>query len=254
MGRVAGKVALITGGASGIGAASARLLVREGARVAITDINEKLGREVAGEIGDAALFLHHDVTSEPAWRSVTDAVLAHFGDIDIVINSAGLGSLSDIERCTMEEWHRVNTVNMDGVFLGCKYGIDAIKRHGRGGSIINLSSVSGLVGGHNMAAYNASKGGVRLLTKSVALHCARKRYGIRCNSVHPTFILTPMVQAMIDGSDDPERTRQRLERQVPVGRLGQADDVAYMILFLASDESTFVTGAELVVDGGLTAQ
>jgi NAD(P)-dependent dehydrogenase (short-subunit alcohol dehydrogenase family) len=158
-----------------------------------------------------------------------------------------------VESCTLEEWRQVNAVNMDGVFLGCKHGIGAIKQHGDGGSIINLSSVSGIVGGHNLAAYNASKGGVRLLTKSVALHCARKRYGIRCNSVHPTFIETPMVQSMFDGPE-PEKIRQRLERQIPIGRLGHTDDVANMILYLASDESSFVTGTEMIVDGGLTAQ
>ena len=148
-------------------------------------------------------------------------------------------------------------VNGDGVFLGCKYGVAAIKQtstsEGSGGSIINISSVSGLIGGHNLAAYNASKGAVRLLSKSVALHCARKGYNIRCNSVHPTFIDTPMVRAMFEDADDPDRVRQKLSRQVPLGHIGEPNDIAWAIVYLASDESKFMTGAELVVDGGITA-
>ena len=161
--------------------------------------------------------------------------------------------LGDVESLSLAAWRHVHAVNLDGVFLGCRHGVEVMKRGG-GGSIINLSSVSGLVGGHNLAAYNSSKGGVRLLTKSVALHCARAGYGIRCNSVHPTFIETAMVRSMIDASDDPERTRQKLVRQIPLGEIGEPDDVAHMIVYLASDESKFVTGAEFVVDGGVTAQ
>ena len=143
-------------------------------------------------------------------------------------------------------------VNLDGTFLGRKYGIGAMKATG-GGSIVNLSSVSSIVGGHDLAAYDASKGGVRLLTKSVALHCARQGYNIRCNSVHPTFIATPMVQAMIDNAPDPERTSRKLARQVPLGHIGEPDDIAWGVVYLASDESKFMTGAEFVVDGGITA-
>jgi NAD(P)-dependent dehydrogenase (short-subunit alcohol dehydrogenase family) len=160
--------------------------------------------------------------------------------------------LQDIETTSLADWRRVNAVNLDGTFLGCKFAIGAMKATG-GGSIINLSSVSGLVGGHNLAAYNASKGGVRLLTKSVALHCARQGYGIRCNSIHPGFVETPMLDTLLEGTADPDAARVSLTRQVPLGRLGRTEDVGHMIVYLASGESAFVTGAEMVVDGGATA-
>jgi len=164
--------------------------------------------------------------------------------------------MNDIETETLEGFQFVNAVNLDGTFLGCKHSIAAMKKSSkeRGGSIINISSVSGLIGGHNMAAYNASKGGVRLLSKSVALHCARKGYNIRCNSVHPTFIDTPMVRAMYENAPEPEVVKSKLIRQVPIGRLGVADDIAQGILYLASNESSFMTGSEFVLDGGITAQ
>lgn len=254
MGRVSGKVALITGGASGLGEASARLMVTEGAKVVLTDINAELGQQVAADIGDDALFVAHDVSQEDQWIAAIDATLDRFGRLDVVVNSAGIGNMGSVEETTMEDWRRMMAINLDGVFLGCKHGVRTIKQHGDGGSIVNLSSVSGIIGGHNLAAYNASKGGVRMLTKSVALHCARHGYNIRCNSVHPTFIDTPMVQAMFERSSNPEKTRASLERQVPLGRLGQPNDVGYMVLYLASDESAYVTGAEMLVDGGIVAQ
>jgi 3(or 17)beta-hydroxysteroid dehydrogenase len=253
MGRVEGKVALITGGASGLGLESARHLVREGAKVVLTDINEKDGAAAAEEIGENALFLSHDVTNEKQWISVIDQTMERFGRLDILLNSAGVGIIGDIEHTSFEEWKKVHAINLDSVFLGCKYGIQAMKQKD-GGSIINLSSVSGIIGGHNFAAYNSSKGGVRLLSKSVALYCARKGYNIRCNSVHPSFILTPMVQAMIDTAPDPVKAKGTLERQLPIGRLGKPEEVAAMVVYLASDESSFVTGSEMVIDGGITAQ
>lgn len=253
MGRVEGKVALITGGASGLGLESARQLVREGAKVVLTDINEKGGADAGAEMGDNALFLAHDVTREDQWISVVDQTMEKFGRLDILLNSAGIGIVGDIEHTSFEDWKKVHAINLDSVFLGCKYGIKAMKQDG-GGSIINLSSVSGLIGGHNFAAYNSSKGGVRLLSKSVALYCARKGYNIRCNSVHPSFILTPMVQAMIDSAPDPTKAKNTLERQLPIGRLGKPEEVAAMVVYLASDESAFVTGSEMVIDGGITAQ
>jgi len=228
MDRVKGKIALISGGASGLGRQAARRLAEEGARVVVADLNKVAGSAVAEELGEAGLFVPLDVTN-----------------------------MNSVEDCTLEEWKHVMAVNGDGVFLGCKHGIGAIKRTssepGAGGSIVNISSVSGLIGGHNLAAYNASKGAVRLLTKSVALHCARQGYNIRCNSVHPTFIDTPMVRAMIDNASDPARVEQKLARQVPIGHIGEPDDIAWGIVYLASNESKFMTGAEFVVDGGITA-
>ena len=263
-GRVEGKVALITGGASGLGRATAALMAAHGARVMVTDLNEPGGQETVAAIaaqsgtkpGDIAAFRQHDVTEEQAWQDTVAATKAAFGGLDILVNSAGVGVMKDVEATTLEEWRWVHAVNTEGVFLGCKHGIGAMKEDGGGGpggSIVNLSSVSGLIGGHNMAAYNSSKAGVRLLSKSVALHCARQGYGIRCNSVHPTFIETPMVKAMFENAPEPDKVRQKLERQVPIGRLGQPEEVADMILYLGSDESRFVTGAEFVIDGGLTA-
>lgn len=257
MDRLKGKVALVTGGASGIGRRSAERMAGEGARVAITDVNAEGGRAAAAEIGGDVVFLEHDVTDEAAWRRATARTLERFGRLDVVVNSAGVGTMGTVEETSLEDWRRVMAVNADGVFLGCKYGVEAIKRTSReagaGGSIINLSSVSGIIGGHNLAAYNASKGAVRLLTKSVALHCARKGYNIRCNSVHPTFIDTPMVRAMIDRAPDPGVVEAKLERQVPLGRLGEPDDIAWGVVYLASNESKYMTGAEFVVDGGITA-
>ena len=257
MERVKGKVALISGGASGLGRQSALRLAEEGARVVVTDINEDPGEDTARELGDVGAFLFHDVTKEADWANATKLALDRFGRLDVVVNSAGIGTMNSVEDCSLEEWRQVMSVNGDGVFLGCKYGIEAIKltstEAGAGGSIINISSVSGLIGGHNLAAYNASKGAVRLLTKSVALHCARRGYNIRCNSVHPTFIDTPMVRSMIDGADDPKRVEEKLARQVPLGHIGEPNDIAWGIVYLASDESKFMTGTEFVVDGGITA-
>jgi 3(or 17)beta-hydroxysteroid dehydrogenase len=256
-GRVAGKVALITGGASGLGRQSAIRLAQEGARVVLSDVNAEAGNAVAAEIGGACMFLEHDVTHEAAWQAVIEVTLTRFDRLDVLLNSAGIGTMGSIEDCTLEDWRQVHAVNADGTFLGCKYAIAAMKRTstepGCGGSIINISSVSGLIGGHNLAAYNSSKGAVRLLTKSVALHCARQGYNIRCNSVHPTFIATPMVQAMIDNAADPERVGQKLARQVPLGHIGEPDDIAWGVVYLASDESKFMTGTEFVLDGGITA-
>ena len=257
MDRVKGKVAFISGGASGLGRQAARRLVEEGAQVVIGDLNEVGGMGVADELGPAGKFVKLDVTKEGEWVRAIDVALESFGRLDILVNSAGVGTMGSVEDCTLDEWKHVMGINGDGVFLGCKYGIGAIKRTsnepGAGGSIVNLSSVSGLIGGHNLAAYNASKGAVRLLTKSVALHCSRQGYNIRCNSVHPTFIDTPMVRSMIDNAPDPARVEQKLARQVPLGHIGEPDDIAWGIVYLASNESKFMTGAEFVVDGGITA-
>jgi 3(or 17)beta-hydroxysteroid dehydrogenase len=249
-GRLEGKVALISGGASGIGLATARRFVEHGARVAIADIDLSAAR--AAVAGNPALYaIELDVTNDARWGAVVDDVVAHFGTLDAVVNNAGVVSIFDIETCSNEEWHRTMSINVDGVFFGCRHAVRAMK--GRGGSIVNLSSVSGLIGGRNLVAYNASKGAVRLLTKSVALHCASRKYGIRCNSVHPTFVETAMSESMIVASRDPEKMRATLTAMVPLGRFARPEEIADMVLYLASDESQFVTGAEFVIDGGLTA-
>ena len=254
MGRVEGKVALVTGGAVGIGAATARLLAREGANVAITDVKTDEGEALARQLGDDALFVRHDVSSEQDWRHAIDATLARFGRLDVLVNNAGVGVAANVEVETLENWRWLMSINLDGVFLGTKLAIESMKRSASAGSIINLSSIEGIVADANLAAYNASKGGVTLFTKSAALHCAKTGTRIRVNSVHPGYIWTPMVQNHLNRQPDPEAAKAYVESLHPVGHLGEPDDIAYAILYLASDESKFVTGAELVVDGGYTAQ
>ena len=253
MGRLEGKTALVTGAASGIGLQTSIRLAEEGARVMMTDINLEEGLQQAEKPGTNAAFLKLDITEEEEWISVLGETVKRFGHLDILVNSAGMVLIADVEQITLEDWRKVHAVNLDGTFLGCKHGVVVMKEFGAG-SIINLSSVSGMIGGFNLAAYNSSKGAVRMLTKSVALHCARAGYGIRCNSIHPTFIETPMLESMIRNSPDPEKARQTLVRQVPLRRIGKPNDVANMIVYLASDESTFVTGTEMVIDGGVIAQ
>ena len=249
-GRLAGKTALITGAASGIGRATAALFHAEGAKVAASDRNEA---GLAGLEGLADLTLPQDVTDEARWREVVDAVMAAFGRLDILVNSAGIALKGNIETATLADFRRTEAVNVEGVFLGCREAIRVMKGNG-GGSIVNLSSVAGIIGDAQSAAYCASKGAVRLLTKSAALYCGRAGYNIRLNSVHPSFADTPMVQELIASSKNPERVREGLMRAAPLGRMGRPEEVANAILYLASDESSFTTGIELMVDGGLTAQ
>lgn len=254
MGRVAEKVALVTGGALGIGRATAEMLAREGAKVVVTDVRQKEGEEVVARIkaqGGEAIFVLHDASNEDQWKAAIDASFKAFGKLNIVVNNAGIALGKTVEDTTLAEWRKVQEINLDGVFLGTKYGIEALRKSG-GGSIVNLSSIEGLVGDPGLAAYNASKGGVRIFTKSAALHCAQAGYGIRINSVHPGYIWTPMVAGLAD-SEQTEKY-QRLVSLHPIGHLGEADDIAYGILYLASDESKFMTGSELVIDGGYTAQ
>jgi len=252
--RLAGKVALITGGASGLGANFAELMVREGGQVVLADINEELGREVAGRLGKAAAFVKLDVTSEEQWKAAIAASVEKFGALHVLLNSAGIGLTKTVEDIELEEWRKVHAIDLDGVFLGCKHGVAEIKKHTAklGGSIINISSIAGIIAGANMAAYNSAKAGVRLLSKSVALHCAKSGYNIRCNSVHPTFIDTPILDRHRKRFGD-EVMRQKFGRQIPIGRLGRADEVGWGLVYLASDESSFMTGAELVLDGGISA-
>jgi 3(or 17)beta-hydroxysteroid dehydrogenase len=255
-GRVHAKVAIVTGAASGLGEACARMLAREGARLIIADIDEPRGQAVADSLPDAH-FLRHDVTSEADWEALLAATLARFHRLDILINSAGISQLGPPEDETLERWRRLMAVNLDGVFLGTKHAIRAMKRNApTGGAIVNLSSVEGIVGNPHLGAYNASKGGVRLYTKSVALYCAKARLGIRVNSVHPALIWTPLVENQLRerGIQNIETARRGMDFMHPIGHMGEPDDVAYGVLYLASDEAKFVTGTELVIDGGFTAQ
>ncbi len=250
-GRLAGKTILISGGASGIGLATAQRALANGAHVAIGDVDAAAGERAARET-PGLHFVRLDVTSDASWANATDDVRTRFRALDGVVNSAGIFLIGDIETISDETWHRTHAVNVDGVFYGCRHAVRTMKE--RGGSIVNMSSVSGIVGGHNVIAYNSSKGAVRMLTKSVALHCARKKYGIRCNSVHPTFVDTPMFRDTVAHARDPEHIRKALLAQVPLGRPAEPREIADLIVYLLSDESAFVTGAELVIDGGLTAQ
>ena len=251
MGRVEGKVALVTGGASGLGKASAAMLLREGAHVCITDINAAGGADAAAALGGGVWFIEHDVTEPDSWAAAVAQTVAQFGALNILVNSAGIAITKTVEETTLEEWRAVHAIDLDGVFLGCKSAIRVIADSG-GGSIVNISSISGIIASHNLAAYNSAKAGVRLLTKSVALHCARQGYNIRCNSVHPSFIDTPML-AGLTARFGREEGLAKLGRQIPLGRVGEPEDVAYAVLYLASDESKFMTGAELVIDGGISA-
>lgn len=256
MGRVDGKIAIVTGGGTGLGEAAARLLAREGAKVVVTDVDEEGGQttvEAINGAGGEALFLAHDVSKEEDWQRVVAETQERYGRVDVVVNNAGVGIPKNVEETELDEWRWVMSVNLDGVFLGTKHAIGAMRAAG-GGSIVNMSSILGIVGDRRLAAYDASKGGVQSLTKSAALHCAKNGLGIRVNTVHPGFIDTRMVRGFVQQQEDPEEAYEKLRKAHPVGHLGEPDDVAYGILYLASDESKFVTGTELVIDGGYTAQ
>lgn len=259
MSRVEGKVAIVTGGALGLGKAAAELLAKEGAKVVVTDIKDAEGEATAKGIaaaGGEAIYLHHDVADEAAWEKVMAETIAKFGRVDIVVNNAGIAISSAPEEQTLEEWRRLQSINLDGVFLGTKHALIAMKAHApqTQGSIINLSSIEGLVGDPALGAYNAAKGGVRIYTKSVALYCGKNGLPIRVNSVHPGYIWTPMVETYLSETVGVEEGRKALDSLHPIGHVGEPDDIAYGVLYLASDESKFVTGSELVIDGGYTAQ
>lgn len=263
MGRVTGKVALVTGGASGIGRACAERLAEEGAIIVVTDLQDDKGAETVEAIraaGGQASYLHHDVTSEPAWASVTAEVKKTHGRLDIVVNNAGIAISGSVIEMSLADFQRQNAVNIDGVFLGTKHSIPLMRTSGQGGSIINMSSVAGLKGSAILAGYCASKGAVRLFTKSVALECAAARDGIRVNSVHPGIIETPIWDDIMGTGEPGDNARPSRPATldamtadaVPVGKKGYPLDIANGVLWLASEESGYVTGAELVIDGGFS--
>ena len=257
MNRVAGKIALVTGGANGIGAATSKLLASEGARVMVTDLDQKNGEAVAAEIkkaGGDARFVTHDVTSEKDWERVIQACLDAYGGLNIAVNNAGIGKGATVEDETLEGWRKTMAINLDGVFLGTKHAIRAMKNGKGSNSIVNISSIEGIIAEPGLAAYNASKAGVRNFTKSAALHCAASGYRIRVNSVHPGYIWTPMVENHLRSVGDVEVLRKQIDAMHPIGHMGEPDDIAYGVLYLASDESKFVTGSELVIDGGYIAR
>ena len=249
--RLEGKVALISGGARGQGAAEAKLFAGEGAKVVFGDILDDLGKQVEAEIhevGGEALYIHLDVTNAADWASAVEAAVSRYGRLDVLVNNAGITIRKNVEDTTEEDWDRIMAINAKGVFLGTKQAIPAMRESG-GGSIVNISSIAGLVGSpYSGASYAATKGAVRLFTKATAIQYAKE--GIRCNSVHPGLLETPMTQDMLaDAAHREERTQR-----IPLGRVGTAEDIAYGVLYLASDEASFVTGSELVIDGGATAQ
>jgi NAD(P)-dependent dehydrogenase (short-subunit alcohol dehydrogenase family) len=255
MSRVADKVVPVTGAGSGIGRASAKLLAAEGATVIVTDVDRAGGLETVQQIaslnsGGGARFEEQDTAKEADWRRIIDDIMAREGRLNGLVNNAGIAGPfpSSFEGESLDQWRRILSINVEGVFLGCKYGVPALRASG-GGSIVNMSSLAALLGTPDLSAYGASKGAVRQFTKTVAMDCARKGYKVRCNSVHPGIIMTPMGEHILPSEKARERTRQR----VPIGHFGTPEDIAYGVLYLISDESRFMTGAELVIDGGMNA-
>jgi len=264
MNRLDGKVALISGGARGIGGATARLMAEAGAKVVIGDVLESQGKQTTAEIGDAAAFIHLDVTSEESWDAAVALAEEKFGGLDILVNNAGVFLGRDFMEVSMEDWERMAGVNMTGVWLGTKQCVPALRRAGEksanGSVIVNTASIAGLVGSELDPLYSMTKGGVTLFTKSTALNMARKGYPIRVNSIHPGVIQTDMgaqtfvARAEQHGSNDVDKARDVALSTHPIGRLGVPDDIAKGIVFLASDDSSFMTGSGMVVDGGVTAR
>jgi 3(or 17)beta-hydroxysteroid dehydrogenase len=251
-GRVEGKVAIVTGGASGIGAETARRLAALGAQVTLTDVNEAGGVAVAKEIGGAAAFIDHDVSDEDQWRRVLEDVRRRHGRLDVLVNNAGIVVAATIEDTTLEQWRLIHAVNAEGVFLGCKHAIPAMRASG-GGSIVNISSLASLRGTPIYAAYSASKGAVRSLTKTVAVHCREKGDAIRCNSIHPGGVSTPMVHGLMKGGAGIDLAGEGGDAIAQQMGLGLPEDIANLVVYLASDESRYVNGAEIAIDGGASA-
>jgi len=257
-GRVAGKLALVTGAAQGLGAAHCQALAREGAKVLCTDINGEGAQATAAainaEIGAGSAFaMQHDVTSPEQWDQAIELAADALGGLSVLVNNAGVGVRGNIETCTLEEWRRGFAINVESVFLGCQTALPLMKDH-QPGSIINISSIAGLIASDTMPGYNASKAAVWMLSKSVALYCAKNRWDIRSNTIHPTFIDTPILDGMTKSTGHPKDViMEKLARQIPLKRVGEPDDVANAVLYLASDESRFMTGAEVKLDGGISA-
>lgn len=241
MSRVKDKVCIVTGAANGVGRQDALLLASHGAKVVLTDLNEEAGQAVAADIGENAIFVRQDISSEDDWKTVIKTTLDTFGRLDVLVNNAAILELASIEDTSLEMWQKVQRVNSDGYFLGCKYAVDAMKDSG-GGSIINMSSIAAISGQSFSCAYSASKGAVASLTRSVAMHCKEKGYRIRVNSIHPDGIDTPMTQKFTGGPLSEE------VKQDPSNRLCNPEEIAYLVLYLASDESRFVSGAQLNID------
>ncbi|WP_042883114.1 SDR family oxidoreductase [Cupriavidus necator] len=246
--RTEGKIAVVTGAASGVGKEDALLLAREGARVVLTDLNEEGGHALAREIGETALFVPHDIASEAGWQQVMARTEQHFGTPNVLVNNAAILMLGSVEDTTLEQWQRVMRINADGYFLGCKYGVAAMKAGG--GSIVNMSSVAALGGMGAFCAYSASKGAVAALTRAVAGHCKQNGYRVRCNSIHPDGILTPMTAAFLPGGAT--ALPEEVGGAEPMQRMCHPRDVANLVLFLASDEARFINGAELRIDNAQT--
>ena len=252
MGRLEGKTAIVTGAAKGLGEATARLFVREGARVVLTDIDSANGQKIAGELGESAIFVKHDVRSAEGWQEVIKTAIDNFGGLNILVNNAGVVEVGTIESQTIEQYDFVMDVSSKGTFLGCQLAMPALKKSGSG-SIINMASVASIQGEPYVIAYCAAKGAVESLTRGVAVHCAKAGYNIRCNSVHPSAIVTPMVQSM--GAKMEESGQQRLAKDnsaAGTNRRGEPDDIANTVLFLASDESKFINGAQIRVDNAVS--
>ena len=255
MGRVQDKVAIITGAASGLGFAAARKLLEEGAKVILTDVNREVLDSMPERLSEFSetqfQSIFHDVTQEESWTDLINKTENDHGKINILVNSAGISLGADVVSTDFDIWKKVHQVNLDSVFLGCKYAVPVMGKYAHG-SIVNISSISGIVAGWNTAAYNSSKAGVRHLSKSVALFCAKKGFEVRCNSVHPAFVNTPILDPIKQAFGADEAVA-KLARQIPMNKIGDTDDVSYAILYLASDESKFMTGTEIVLDGGLSA-
>jgi NAD(P)-dependent dehydrogenase (short-subunit alcohol dehydrogenase family) len=257
MGRVAGKKAFITGGAQGLGACFGRMLANEGAKVALTDINFEAAQATAAKINEAndgtAIAIKHDVTNRDAWETALGEASEFMGGIDILINNAGIGTFGNIETETWEGWRRTQDIDVDSIFTGTQLAMPYLKKS-QPASIINISSVAGMIADANMLAYNTAKAAVWMMTKSIGLHCARSGYDIRCNSVHPVFTRTPIIDPLVQLGGGGEEGEKRLVQQIPWKRLAEPEDVGYCILYLASDESRYVTASEFKIDGGITAQ
>lgn len=254
--RLAGKTALVTGAAQGLGAGIALALAREGARVVVSDRNEAGVAETAAridaELGAGTAFaVRHDVTSEHDWQAALTLAADKLGGLSVLVNNAGIVTMGTVEDLDLATWRQAMAINADSAFLGCKYALPLL-RESQPASIVNMSSVSALIASHNLTAYNASKAALWMLTKSVALHCAKQGWNVRCNSVHPTFVRTPLLDDIV-GSHEDQAMVAKLARQVPIGRIGEVADVAAAVVYLASDESAMMTASELKLDGGMSA-